>query len=72
MWAAFGTGCSALLSLLAVGLWPSPEAAPLEHEHTGLHDGHPHPVDSAPVTDGRGHIHGFVADELHTASLNGR
>jgi MFS family permease len=58
-------------SLLAVRLWPPgppatpTEPAPVEHEHTGLHAGHPHLTDAARVAGGWRHTHACAPDRLH-------
>ncbi|MEV7792174.1 MFS transporter [Streptomyces sp. NPDC087512] len=56
--------------LLAVRLWPSPErerdrAAPVEHEHADLYEGHPHLADAVRVPGGWRHSHRHPADGLH-------
>ncbi|MEV5878495.1 MFS transporter [Streptomyces sp. NPDC052101] len=50
--------------LVAVRLWPSGKQAPAEHEHTDLHDGHPHLVDAVQVGTGWRHSHS-LSDGLH-------
>ncbi|WP_210577137.1 MFS transporter [Streptomyces sp. GESEQ-4] len=52
-------------SLLAVRLWPAREPEPVAHEHTDLHDDHPHLADATRVADGWRHSHDYPADELH-------
>ncbi|WP_406443668.1 MFS transporter [Streptomyces sp. NBC_01613] len=51
-------------ALLAVRLWRTAPAA-VEHEHTELHDDHPHLAGATRVGAGWRHHHGFAADELH-------
>ncbi|MET8571642.1 MFS transporter [Streptomyces sp. NPDC004783] len=54
--------------LLAVRLWPSRErdrAAPVEHEHVDLDEGHPHLADAVRVPGGWRHSHRHPADGLH-------
>ncbi|MFI2414761.1 MFS transporter [Streptomyces sp. NPDC018947] len=54
--------------LLAVRLWPSRErdrAAPVEHEHVDLDEGHPHLADAVRVPGGWRHSHRDAADGLH-------
>ncbi|OLZ62877.1 MFS transporter [Streptomyces sp. IMTB 2501] len=51
--------------LLAVRLWPPKEQTPVEHEHTDLHNDHPHLVDAIQVQGGWRHSHGHLADGLH-------
>lgn len=58
-------GIALVASLLAVRLWPAREPVPVEHEHTGLHDGHPHLADATRVAGGWRHRHDYAADELH-------
>ncbi|WP_326725900.1 MFS transporter [Streptomyces sp. NBC_00243] len=60
-------GIALAASLLAVRLWRRPTA--VEHEHTGLHDEHPHLAGATRGTTGWQHRHGVVADELHPAQL---
>ncbi|MFE9763678.1 MFS transporter [Streptomyces sp. NPDC005808] len=57
-------GATALgAGLLAVRLWPEKEA--VEHEHTGLHEGHPHLAGAQRVHNGWRHRHGELTDALH-------
>ena len=50
--------------LAAVRMWRNPSPG-LVHDHTGLHDGHPHLADATWVGSGWRHSHGPTADELH-------
>ncbi|WP_433453546.1 MFS transporter [Streptomyces sp. CA-142005] len=52
-------------SLLAMRLWPAREPVAIEHEHTGLHDDHPHLTDATRAAAGWRHSHGIAVDELH-------
>ncbi|OIJ87890.1 MFS transporter [Streptomyces colonosanans] len=52
--------------LLAVRLWPARERRVVEHEHTDLHDGHPHLVGAVRIPNGWRHSHDHLADGLHT------
>ncbi|WP_427919110.1 MFS transporter [Streptomyces sp. cg40] len=54
-----------IASLLATRLWPAREPVTVEHEHTGLHHGHPHLVGATQVAAGWWHSHGVFADALH-------
>jgi MFS family permease len=56
-------GIALAASLLAVRLWRKPVF--VEHEHTDLHDGHPHLANATWGRAGWRHSHGSVADELH-------
>ena len=56
-------GIALAASLLAVRLWRKPVS--VEHEHTDLHDGHPHLTNATWGRAGWRHSHGSVADELH-------
>ncbi|ANP52680.1 MFS family permease [Streptomyces griseochromogenes] len=51
--------------LLAVRLWPAREPVLVEHEHAGLHAGHPHLADAVRVPGGWRHRHRRLADGLH-------
>ncbi|WP_149549418.1 MFS transporter [Streptomyces marokkonensis] len=50
----------------ALRLWPPPEPGPVEHEHSGLHAGHPHLADAVRVGCGWRHSHHYAADGLHS------
>ncbi|MGC9544657.1 MFS transporter [Streptomyces sp. UG1] len=58
-------GIALTASVLAVRLWRG--QAIVEHEHTDLHDGHPHLAGATQVRTGWRHRHSLVADELHPA-----
>ncbi|MHB9859890.1 MFS transporter [Streptomyces sp. YIM S03343] len=78
-WAGLGSAVVTLgaitlaAGVVAVRLWPSPsqELAPVEHEHAyehehcGLHDGHPHLVNAVRIGGGWRHSHALVVDGLH-------
>ncbi|MEU4925311.1 MFS transporter [Streptomyces yokosukanensis] len=65
--AVIALGAIALASgLLAVRLWPARQPVAAEHEHTDLHDGHPHLSDAVRVPDGWRHSHTRLTDALHT------
>ncbi|MFI9650147.1 MFS transporter [Streptomyces sp. NPDC052040] len=51
--------------VLAVRMWPSREAAGVEHEHTGLDPGHPHLRGAEQAERGWRHSHHVLADSLH-------
>ncbi|MFS8201466.1 MFS transporter [Streptomyces sp. CWNU-52B] len=64
--AAAALGSVALCAgLLAVRLWPAREQAPVEHEHTGLHAGHPHLAGAVRVRNGWRHSHPRVTEGIH-------
>ncbi|MFJ3639605.1 MFS transporter [Streptomyces sp. NPDC090108] len=54
-------------ALTAARLWPAREPAATEHEHTGLHPGHPHLAGAVRVGDTwrHSHSHSRVGDVLH-------
>ncbi|MFD7706004.1 MFS transporter [Streptomyces sp. NPDC059785] len=58
---------AALATVAAVRLWPADDPGPAagEHEHTGLHAGHPHLAGAVRVRGGWRHSHARVADALH-------
>ncbi|NGO14560.1 MFS transporter [Streptomyces sp. HC44] len=65
-WAVVSLGTIALgAGLVALRLWPSAEPSATEHEHTGLHVGHPHLADAVRVGGGWRHRHDRLADSLH-------
>ncbi|RPE41728.1 MFS transporter [Streptomyces sp. Ag109_O5-1] len=51
--------------LLAVRMWPAREPLGMEHEHTDLHDGHPHLTGAVRVPSGWRHSHDRLAGSLH-------
>ncbi|MEU6577938.1 MFS transporter [Streptomyces sp. NPDC046805] len=59
-------GAIALASgLLAGRVWPSRETVGVEHEHTSLHEGHPHLIDAVRVGNAWRHSHTPLPDALH-------
>lgn len=57
---------AAIAIAAAVNLWPSQDAAELEHVHRGLPEGHQHLAGAMPVDGGFRHVHEFVIDDYHS------